>query len=179
MLDEAPLSCVPTDIIRLSNVEDVPIFIPSDIRLDGELDIAFLLFSCLGLGLKSVSKCISPGWSKPEDNTAVGNDTMRSSYNVLKLFHAFELDCSSLGLKLDIIAFFPCLTREDCSFLRYWLSVSDLDVPLNNTSSLASASERSEVSWVSQSLPLHRRRRALAGPHDGGGRVGLAFAPIP
>ena len=42
---------------------------------------------------------------------------------------AFELGCSSLGLMLDIIAFLPSLTREDCSFLRLLLLVSYLDVP--------------------------------------------------
>ena len=78
-------------IISLSNVEDVPIIIPSDIVLDGEFDIAFLLFSCLGLGVKSVSECISPGWSKTEDNPSDRSGAMRSSYIVLKLFLAFEL----------------------------------------------------------------------------------------
>ena len=104
------------DIISLSNVEDVPLVILSDIGLDGELDIAFLHFSCLGLVLKSVFECISPRWSKP-----ARSDVMRSSYNVFRLFLAFELGCCSLGLMLDIIAFLPCLTREDCSFIRLLL----------------------------------------------------------
>ena len=138
MLDDATPFCVSTDIISLSNVEDISIGTQSDIGLDGELDIAFLLFSCLGLGVKSVSECISPGWSKPEDNPSVRSDAMRSSYKVLKLF---------LGLRLDIITFLPCLTREDCSFLRLLLLVSDLEVALNNSSSHASVSERSEVLW--------------------------------
>ena len=88
------------DIISLSNVEGVSIVIPSDIGLDGELDIAFLHFSCLGLDVKSVFECISPGGSKPAQS-----DVMRSSYHVIKLVLAFELCCSSLGLMLDIIAF--------------------------------------------------------------------------
>ena len=86
MLDDTPPFRVSTDIISLSNVEDIAIVIQSDIGLDGELDFAFLLFSCLGLGVESVSECISPGWSKPEDNPSVRSNAMRSSYNVLKLF---------------------------------------------------------------------------------------------
>ena len=39
MLDDAPLLCVPIDIISLSNVEDAAIVIPSDTGLDSELDI--------------------------------------------------------------------------------------------------------------------------------------------
>ena len=92
-----------------------------------------------------MSECISPGWSNTEDNPSDWSGAMRLSYIVLKFFLAFELGCSSLRLMLDIIAFLPCLTREDCSFLRLLLLVSDLDVPLNNSSSHASASECSEV----------------------------------
>ena len=147
MFDDAPPSYVPTDIISLSNVEDVLTVIPFDIGLNGEFDIAFLLISCLGLGVKSVSESISPRWPKPEDNPSVRSEAMRSSFNVLKLFLASELGCSSLGLMLDIIAFLSCLTREDCSFHRLLPLVPDLDVPLNNSSSPASASERSEVLW--------------------------------
>ena len=66
---------------------------------------------------------------------------MRSSYTVLKLFLVFEIGCSSLGLRLDIITFLPCFTREDCSFLHMLLLVSDLDVSLNSSSSRASTSE--------------------------------------
>ena len=71
---------------------------------------------------------------------------MRLSYIVLKLLLAFELGCSSLGFILDIIAFLPCLTRENYSFLRLLLLVSDLEVPLNNSSSHTPTSKRSEVS---------------------------------
>ena len=55
MMDDAPPFCVPIDIIRLSNVGDVPIVILSDIGLGGELDIAFMFFCCFGLEVKSVS----------------------------------------------------------------------------------------------------------------------------
>ena len=60
VLDDAPLLCVPIDIISLSNVEDAPINIPSDIGLVGESDNAFLLFSCLGLGVKSIPSAPAP-----------------------------------------------------------------------------------------------------------------------
>ena len=153
VIDDAPHCCIPTDIISLSNVEDVPIVIPSDIGFNGELDIAFYLFSCLllrspcpWLVVKSVSHCISPGWSKPEDNPSAPSDAMRSSYIVLKLFLAFDLGCSSLGLMLDIIEFLPCLTRGECSLLRLMLLISVLDVPLDNSSSRTLTAERSEVS---------------------------------
>ena len=99
---------------------------------------------------------------------------MRSSYIVLKLIFAFKPGCSSLGFILDIIAFLPCLTREDCSFLRLLLLVSDLGVPLNHSSSPVSASERSEVPGFSITLLVQSRHRALADPPIGGGRVGLA-----
>ena len=105
MLDDTPPFGVPIDIISLSNAEDAPIVIPFDIGLDGELDIAFLFFSRLGLGVISFSECISPGWLSPENSSSVRRDAMRSSYNVLKLVFAPELDCSSLGPMLDIIAF--------------------------------------------------------------------------
>ena len=63
VLDDAPPFCVPIDIIILSKVEVAPIVIPSDIGLSGELDNAFLPFSYLGLGVKSISECTSPEWS--------------------------------------------------------------------------------------------------------------------
>ena len=52
------------DIISLSIVEDTLIVIPSDTGLDSELDllldlIVFLLFSCLGLSVRSISECSS------------------------------------------------------------------------------------------------------------------------
>ena len=133
MLDDAPPLWVPIDTTSLSIFEHVPIVIPPDIGLDGEWEIALLLFSCLGLGVKFVSECISPAWPKTEDNPSVRSDVKHSSYTVLKLFLAFELDCSFLGLMLGIIAFLPCLAREDCSFLRLMILVSNLDVPLNNS----------------------------------------------
>ena len=74
---------------------------------------------------------------------------MISLFNVLKLFIAFDFDCSfslsnSLGVMLDIIAFLLCLAREECSFLRLLLLVSNLDVPLkNNSSSHTQVLERS------------------------------------
>ena len=73
---------------------------------------------------------------------------MRSSYKDFQFFLAFELVCSSLGLILNIIAFLVCLTRDDCSFLQLLLLVSDLDIPLNNSFSRGSTSERSEASSV-------------------------------
>ena len=50
---------------------------------------------------------------------------------------------------LDIIAFLPCLTREDCSFPRLLPLVSGLKDHLNNSSSGTLTSERSEFSRVS------------------------------
>ena len=94
------------------------------------------------------SECMSPRPSYPEDNPSVRSDLMRSSYIVLKLLFALKLGCFSLGLILDIITFLPCLTREDCSFLHLLLLVSNLAVPLNNSSSRASTSEGSEASSV-------------------------------
>ena len=93
-----------------------------------------------------MSECISPGPSYLEDNPSVRSDVMCSSYIVLKLLFDFEHGCSSLGFMLDIIAFLPCLTREDCSFLRLLPLISDLDVPLNNSFSRTTTSERSEGS---------------------------------
>ena len=88
---------------------------------------------------------MSPRPSYPEDNPSVQSDLMRSSYIVLKLLFAFKLGYSSVGLMLDIIAFLPYLTREDCSFLHLLLLVSDFEVPLNNSSPPIPTSERSEV----------------------------------
>ena len=60
VLDDAlPLS-ISIDIISLSNVESVSTGIHSDTGLDGEVDIAYLFFSCFGLEVKSVSEFISP-----------------------------------------------------------------------------------------------------------------------
>ena len=66
MLDDAPTFCVPINIIRLSNFEYATIVFLSDFVLN-ELEIAFLPFSCFGLGVKSLSECISSGLSSPED----------------------------------------------------------------------------------------------------------------
>ena len=82
MLDDAPPFCVPVDNIRLSIVEDVPIVIPSDIGLGGELDIAFLFFSCFGLAKKIVSESTSPRWPKPEASQSTWSDVMRLLYKV-------------------------------------------------------------------------------------------------
>ena len=87
MLDDEPPFCVHINI-SLSNVEDAPIVIPSDTRLDGELDIVFLLFSCLRLRVKPVSECISPEWSKPEEYPSNRSDDMCSSNNALRLLVA-------------------------------------------------------------------------------------------
>ena len=56
VVDDAPPLCVSIDIISLSDVEDAPIVSPSDNSLDGQVDIAFLFISCLGLGVKSMSE---------------------------------------------------------------------------------------------------------------------------
>ena len=135
---------LPHHKISLS-IQSAPIVISSDIGLDGKLDIAFLFFSRLGLGVKSVPECISPGLTRPEDSPSVRSDAMRSSYSVLKFFFALELDCPSLELMLDVILFSFCLASEDCSFLRPLFSVTDLEVLLNPSSSAVSASGRSEV----------------------------------
>ena len=92
-----------------------------------------------------MSECISPRWSKPNGIPLVWIGLMRSSYNILKICFAFELDCSSLGLILNIIAFLLCLAREVFSSLRLSRLVSKLKVPLNISSSHAIASDRSEV----------------------------------
>ena len=60
MLNDAPPFRVPTDVISLSNVEDAPTVIPSDIGLYCELDNAFIFFSCLGLGVNSTSESLVP-----------------------------------------------------------------------------------------------------------------------
>ena len=104
---------------------------------------------------------------------------MRSSNNALKFFLAVELGCPSLGLMLDIIAFLPCLTREDCSFLRLLLLISNLNVPLINISSFASASRRSEVLWGFPIPSSSKSSLCSPSPHDGGVQVGLAFASFP
>ena len=83
--------------------------------------------------------------SKIDSNPLVRSNVMRLSNNVLKFFFIFDLDSSSLGLMLDIIAFLLCLAREDCSTLPISFLVSDIDGPMNITSSPALASERSEV----------------------------------
>ena len=98
MLDEAPPLCVHIDIISLSIFDDVPIVFPSDTDVGGEVDIAFLIFSCFGLRVKFISKCISPGWSKPEGSPLAWIYIMGSSYNKLKLFFAFDTECSSRNL---------------------------------------------------------------------------------
>ena len=142
---------VSIDIISLSKFEAAPIVIPSDIGLDGELDLAFLLFSCLGLGVKSVSECISPdGQSQKHCHAFI--------VQCLETLSFLELGCSSLGLMLHIIGFLPCLTREDCSFFRQLLLVSNLTsfwetVPLLHWSRNAPRS-----SGVSRSLPGRSRR---------------------
>ena len=82
MLDDELRFCMPIDIISLSNFEDSPIVILLDIGLDGEIEITFFLFSCLGLGVKSVSECISTGWSKQEESRSVRRDVVSSSYKV-------------------------------------------------------------------------------------------------
>ena len=92
-----------------------------------------------------MSECAIPRLSKPEDGPPDWSDVRRSSYNVIKLFFAFEYDCSSQGLMLDIIAFLLYLARENRSFLPLSPLVSNLDVTLNDTSTLALLSERSEV----------------------------------
>ena len=80
---------------------------------------------------------------------------------------------------LGIISFLPCLAREDCSFHRLMILVSNLDVPLNNSQSPALALERSEV-LRGFSIPSRSKSSpALPGPQDGGGRVGLAIASLP
>ena len=60
MLDDAPSFSVPIDIISLYNVDDVPIVIPSFISLDGELDIAFMFFSCFKLGRNPCPSALVP-----------------------------------------------------------------------------------------------------------------------
>ena len=60
---------MPIDIISLSNGKVVPIVIPSDIGLIGEVDAAFLPSSCFGLGVKSVSQFANPREAKHDGNT--------------------------------------------------------------------------------------------------------------
>ena len=83
--------------------------------------------------------------SKIDSNPLIESTVMRSSNNVLKLCFIFDLDSSSVGLMLDIIAFLLCLAREDCFTLPISFLFSDIDGPLNSSSSRALASERSEV----------------------------------
>ena len=77
MLHDAPPLCVSIN---------VHIVIPFDTGLDGEVDITFLFFTCFELGVKSVSECMNPRWSTPEDSPSDSSEVKRSSYNVLKLF---------------------------------------------------------------------------------------------
>ena len=89
---------MPIDIISLSYVDDAPIAIPSELALVGESDNALLLFSCLKLGVKSMSECIIPGPSYPEENPSFRSDGMRLSYIVLKLVSRLNLVAFLLGL---------------------------------------------------------------------------------
>ena len=71
MLDDEPsFVCLSTSSeYRMSRM--LPSLSQFDIGLNGELYIAFLLFSCLEPGVNSVLEYISPGLSKPEDNPSV------------------------------------------------------------------------------------------------------------
>ena len=78
MLYDAPPFCVPVDNLSNSNVEDVPIVfvIPSDIGLAGELELAFLFFSCFGLVKKIESEFTNPRCLKPEVSPSTWSDVM-------------------------------------------------------------------------------------------------------
>ena len=60
MLLDAPPLCARIDNISLLNVEYVSIVIPSDTCLGGEVDIAFILFPCFGLGSISCPSALVP-----------------------------------------------------------------------------------------------------------------------
>ena len=116
VLYDSPPFCLPIDIIKLSNVEDVLTIIPSDMSLVGEVDNAFLLMLFLGHGVKSTSRWVISGGSYLEGRPSVRSDAMRSSRKDVQLFLVSEPVCSSLGLILDIIAFLLCLARDECAF---------------------------------------------------------------
>ena len=134
--------CVPIDIMSLLNVEDAPIVIPSNSGLDGEL-----AYSSPVSGWLEVSVRVHQSRMVVARRQSSSSER-RSSYNVLKLFVAFELGCSCLDLCstsshsrpawLERIVFFFFF----CSWFLIWMF-------LKNSSSPAMDSERFEILWNS------------------------------